>query len=323
MSENLQPVTREEKYMKAILEGGEVPEPITREEMLLNAIATGGEPPFKPKTRSEIFLTAIAQKGTGGGGAGQSGLPFFINKISYLQTNAGMSPDNRTISPQVEIPRDAVLLSAYLKTRFQGYTADRVGNGVYSDPIHFVGNPSNFAEVTNVVVLDGYKRMGMGSFVVPPLNAEYFYYDSSAESSIGFGIMPDVRIENNILYAGNTCEGIFFKTNVLSRLNPYYLEGADLRGSNIRVLTLGSFSAVSELKKVWLPEILNKLDGQVFYNCTGLEEVHFTSDVPPAINSSSCFKNVPTTCKIYVPTGTLNVYKSASNYPTNFTYIEE
>lgn len=55
-----------------------------------------------------------------------------------------------------------------------------------------------------------------------------------------------------------------------------------------------------------------------------LKEIHFLSATPPTINSS--FESyIPTTCKIYVPTGSLSAYTSASNYPSSskYTYIEE
>lgn len=60
--------------------------------------------------------------------------------------------------------------------------------------------------------------------------------------------------------------------------------------------------------------------------CTySLGEIHFNQAMPPTVIASNTFAEIPTDCKIYVPAGSLEAYKSASNYPdpTIYTYIEE
>lgn len=59
-------------------------------------------------------------------------------------------------------------------------------------------------------------------------------------------------------------------------------------------------------------------------NCISLKSVTFESTTPPTIGNASTWQNVPTTCIIYVPTGTLTAYTTAANYPdpNTYTYIE-
>lgn len=70
---------------------------------------------------------------------------------------------------------------------------------------------------------------------------------------------------------------------------------------------------------------VTSINGSVFsgdYN-TKIGEIHFTTTTPPSITSSSF--SIPTDCKIYVPSGYLSAYTSATNYPSSstYTYVEE
>lgn len=55
-----------------------------------------------------------------------------------------------------------------------------------------------------------------------------------------------------------------------------------------------------------------------------MESIKFTSTTPPTVSSSNTWNSIPTSCIIYVPTGTLNAYKTATNYPnpSTYTYVE-
>lgn len=136
--------------------------------------------------------------------------------------------------------------------------------------------------------------------------------------------LPNMKVEDNILYANADCTCGIFGTS--SRKTPLYLEGVDYRGSSITAIADYSFSGFTELKKVWLPEGLTEMGYDPFNNCTNLEEVHFTTATPPTVSSAmKPFADVPTTCKFYVPAGSLSAYTSASYYPSSstYTYVEE
>lgn len=62
-----------------------------------------------------------------------------------------------------------------------------------------------------------------------------------------------------------------------------------------------------------------------FANMYSCGEIHFKSTLPPTVNNSNAFTGLPTNCKIYVPSGYLSAYTTASNYPSSvtYTYVEE
>lgn len=233
-----------------------------------------------------------------------------------------------TINHDMIIPNDAIDVCAYTKVVASSYNSsgDVITNAFDTQEVTM--HPDDITYEPYTTNGNGYKRANF-----TPMS----FSTSDAVGSSG-GIkgkithyysfaMPNVEIKNNILYAGADCEGLFFMvgTTGVGRKHPFYLEGIDLRGSKIQAILAYVFCDCTELKKVWLSECMTTLNMGAFYNCTGLEEVHFTSETPPTLKNNNVFKNLPTTCKIYVPAGTLSAYTSASKYPSSstYTYIEE
>jgi hypothetical protein len=51
--------------------------------------------------------------------------------------------------------------------------------------------------------------------------------------------------------------------------------------------------------------------------------IKFESTTPPTVSSSNVWGGVSTSTKILVPTGALETYKTATNYPNPSTYTYE
>jgi hypothetical protein len=74
-----------------------------------------------------------------------------------------------------------------------------------------------------------------------------------------------------------------------------------------------------------IPSSVTSIGTSCFNECYGLAELHFKSTTPPTVANSNAFSNLPTDCKIYVPTGKKSAYTSATNYPSSstYSYVEE
>lgn len=86
-----------------------------------------------------------------------------------------------------------------------------------------------------------------------------------------------------------------------------------------------AFSGCSSLASITIPDGVTSLAASAFSNCYGLGEIHFTMSTPPTVANSNAFQNLSTDCIIYVPSGSLSAYTSATNYPSSstYTYMEE
>lgn len=87
-------------------------------------------------------------------------------------------------------------------------------------------------------------------------------------------------------------------------------------------------SCFNECRTLWklnIPSGVTTIAQQAFNNCNALRELHFYPTTPPTVENANAFNGLNTACKIYVPTGKLTDYITASNYPDSetYTYVEE
>jgi hypothetical protein len=70
------------------------------------------------------------------------------------------------------------------------------------------------------------------------------------------------------------------------------------------------------LSKLVLPSGVTSIATKAFYSSYGMREFHFKSTTPPTLDNADAFTNIPSSCVIYVPSASLNDYKTASNWST-------
>ena len=92
------------------------------------------------------------------------------------------------------------------------------------------------------------------------------------------------------------------------------------------VNSIGSaaFNDCYSLSSITIPQSVNSIGSSAFNGNYGLGKIIFKNSTPPTISASNAFLNLQKDCIIYVPTGSLSSYTSASNYPSSskYTYVE-
>ena len=85
-----------------------------------------------------------------------------------------------------------------------------------------------------------------------------------------------------------------------------------------------AFIKCRSLVSLTIPANVTSIGNAAINEVSSLQEIHFKSTTPPTLASANAV-SPPTTCKIYVPAGTLSAYTSAANYPSasTYTYVEE
>ena len=86
----------------------------------------------------------------------------------------------------------------------------------------------------------------------------------------------------------------------------------------------GCFNQTYSLVKIIVPSKVTSIGTQAFRRMYGLGELKFEPTTPPTVANANAFEGLPPDCKILVPTGKLNAYKTAQYYPdpTVYTYEE-
>ena len=111
---------------------------------------------------------------------------------------------------------------------------------------------------------------------------------------------------------------------------------------NFKVVSEACFLGCDNLENIIIPDSVNTIEDNAFFMCHDLKTIYIGSGVttigrhafdgpininpltgvylspttPPTIASNSFNFDNTTNCKIYVPTGTLNAYKTAENWST-------
>jgi hypothetical protein len=146
--------------------------------------------------------------------------------------------------------------------------------------------------------------------------------------------LEELTIPNGVTILKNSCfNGCSKLNNItlppnLTTIEPKVFQDCTALTSIIipdNVTTIGNscFSGCRGLTSIEIGSSVTDIGASCFGGCWSLTSIKFKSTIPPTTGSNA-WNNVPTSCKIYVPTGTLTDYTTAANYPnpSTYTYVE-
>lgn len=101
------------------------------------------------------------------------------------------------------------------------------------------------------------------------------------------------------------------------------LSSITIPNSVVTIDAQGFYSCYS-LTSITIPDSVVQIKADAFRYCYSLGTIKFESIAPPTLQTSNVFGGISRDCKIYVPSGSLSAYTSATNYPSpsTYTYVE-
>ena len=91
-------------------------------------------------------------------------------------------------------------------------------------------------------------------------------------------------------------------------------------GSGVTEINSETFANCSGLINITIPSGITKINAYVFENCSGLLSITVEATTPPTL-SASAFNNT-NSCPIYVPSASVNAYKTAGGWSTYASRIQ-
>lgn len=145
--------------------------------------------------------------------------------------------------------------------------------------------------------------------------------------------LKNVILPSNVtsmgLYAFANCYGLT-KIVIPSKLIPsrymfqacYSLYYAIIP-NNVTIIESYLFRNCYNLKRVVIPPTVTSMGDYVFQDCFIATEYIILPQNPPTLSNNSLFTNINGICKMWVPRGSLQAYKSATNWTTYSKYMFE
>ena len=137
-------------------------------------------------------------------------------------------------------------------------------------------------------------------------------------TSINIGIFQDCRTLSSVTTPSSVTsisnDAFYYCYSLLSVTIPNTVTGIGNR----------AFYYCYSLTSVTIPSSVTGIGISAFDNCSSLGYIKFEGSTPPTVANANAWAYLPTDCTIYVPTGSLSAYTSASNYPdpNTYTYVE-
>ena len=82
------------------------------------------------------------------------------------------------------------------------------------------------------------------------------------------------------------------------------------------------FQNCYSLQHITIPRAVTSLNAQCFYSCSSLQKIYMEPTTPPTLSNTNAIQN-NTNLVIYVPTGSLSAYQTASNWSTFASKMKE
>lgn len=134
------------------------------------------------------------------------------------------------------------------------------------------------------------------------------------ETAFSFSNVISVEIPEGITYVPK-----FTNCTDLLRVNSN-TDGECIIPNGITSIGNSTFVSCTSLTRITIPNSVTSIDNYAFYKCTSLTSITCLAETPPTLGTQVF--NKTNNCPIYVPSGSVNAYKAATNWSAYASRIQ-
>lgn len=225
----------------------------------------------------------------------------------------------------------------------------KLTNATIGENVTYIGSGAFSAcGIASIIIPDNVITIGIGAFAYCLNLKEFFVSEQNRNYSTIDGVLfnkdktilvdyPNAKSSVYIIpdfvstigaYAFYNCQDL---TDITIPQSVTTIEAMAFHGTKLNIVTIPdhvtkvgdyAFAACYELKKVVIPNSNISFGDNVFYGDDALEEIHNLSSIPQTIGRFSFIFVNKNLCKLFVPKGSLNAYKTADVWK-DFNIFEE
>ena len=144
-------------------------------------------------------------------------------------------------------------------------------------------------------------------------------YEKSGDYVISLEPVEDCELG---LGHGSSSYCVMGRTNDADRVYSNMLKKSYI-GNGVTSIGSYAFGYCYSLSSITIPDSVTSIGSGAFYYCYGMKEYHFKPITPPSLSNTNDFIGIPSDCIIYVPKGSADAYKTATNWTTVADHIQE
>lgn len=291
---------------------------------------------------NDLYNVKIKQESTDGGASWHLTNPVETMLGELVEKNSSVCiPEVRWVETDTYgCHKDGMPLGNYKACGYR-YLLDSSGNvttsyAVFSVPCGHMSSCIGDTSQTYILSFDeiaSYMRQGWD--YTPPNNTWYNIYGSDIIKELYIGecvTVVDSMLITETSYGGGMCPGRWDLPTYFDKLEKVIMADSvesigdyafykqenltvlDL-SENLRIIGGGAFQGCSGLTSVVIGKKIEEIEGYAFADCTSLSSVTVKALTPPTLDNlpvgSTVFDNTDPNLVIYVPTESVNAYKSA------------
>ena len=181
--------------------------------------------------------------------------------------------------------------------------------------------PSNVTEIESSTFRDCFslEDLTLPSGIKLKNNATYAFHNCRSLKHISIGMsgttIPSNAFGNCYDLLDYTIPSTVTEIGDSAFSNCYKLSAITLP-SGLTTIGASAFVSCYSLTSITIPASVSSIKNSAFNATRSMQEIHLLPTTPPTLANSNAFSGLPSTCVIYVPSASLNAYKTASNWST-------